>query len=105
MNTRGRWRKVDTAVGAVHRPTAERSDLASRSARPPDLGAAYSETGSCGSEEGRAQQCADLFHIVVRPWSEGGSTSRPAQMLSGKSLWRVSGGTIPGDMLHDSACR
>jgi hypothetical protein len=64
MTTRRRWRTLDTAFGAVNRPTAERSDLASRSAKRPDLGAAYSETGSCGSEEGRAQRCADLFHML-----------------------------------------
>jgi len=44
MTTRGRWRTLDTAFGAVNRPTEERSYLASRSAKRPDLGAAYSET-------------------------------------------------------------
>jgi len=55
VNTEERWHKLDTVLVAVNRPIEGQPYSASRSPTPPDLGAAYSETGACGSEEGRAQ--------------------------------------------------
>jgi len=75
MNTGARWQKLDTVLMAVNRPTEGQPYPASRADKPPDLGAGCWETGSSSSEEGRAQRCADLFHIIAP--SLGSDAARP----------------------------
>ncbi len=65
MNTGQRRQKLDTALRGCKQTRREyKLYPASRSHGSLGLGAVYSETGTHGSEEGRAQRCADLFHCA-----------------------------------------